>query len=138
MAYVLIAISCDPMNQITVKFAVPPPATVHAFWVTKYQGRPYAHGTVFAGDVTTSDFSITKSECCGLAGAYRDHELWFLACVANAGADPTLVCGRPGDPDAKLVRSRPHGTTCADIERTIEEVDVDLATCTLAAGKPAR
>jgi hypothetical protein len=138
VAYVLIAFSCDPINNITVKFAVQPEATVHAFWVTKYQGRTYAHNTVFAGDVTTPEFSITKQECCGTAAAYRDHELWFLACVANAGRDPTLVCGRPGDPDAKLVRSTPHGTTCAEIERTIEEVDIDLSTCTLSAsaGRP--
>ena len=127
----LTTVSCDPMNKITVRFPLDAPAKVSAYWVHTYEGRTYAQGQVFQGEASAPEFTVTRSECCGTAVAYRDDKLWFIACVEKPGADPVLVCGRPGDPPAKLAQTPRPGTTCDAIGREISRAEVEIATCTL-------
>jgi hypothetical protein len=129
----LILVSCDPVNQITVRFPIAPASSVTAYWVHRYEGRSYAQGVVFEGEMAGPEFSITRSECCGTAAAYRDRELWFIACVESPGSDPVLLCGRPGDPPAQLVRATRHGSSCKAIAAEIRSADIAIATCTLTA-----
>jgi hypothetical protein len=141
LACALIAVSCDPVNTITVRFPIDAPAKVIAYWVQTYEGRAYAHGQVFKGDAAAPEFTVARRECCGTAAAYRDDELWFIACVEKQGADPVLVCGRPGTPPANLVRAPRPGTTCDALDREISSADIAIATCTLttrAAGAGSR
>jgi hypothetical protein len=131
LACVLVAMSCDPVNKITVRFPIDAPAKVIAYWVHTYEGRTYAQGQVFKGDAAAPEFAITRSECCGTAAAYRDDKLWFIACVEKPGADPVLVCGRPGAPPATQVRASRPGTTCDALAQEIYKADIAIATCTL-------
>ncbi len=137
LACALIAVSCDPVNKITVKVPLDAPSKVTAYWVYTYDGRRYAHGKMFKGDATAPELVVTRSECCGTAAAYRHDKLWFIACVEKPGADPLLVCGRPGDPPARLARASRPGTTCVALQREISSAGIDIATCTLTTTPPA-
>lgn len=132
----LIAIGCDPVNQITVRFPIAPSSTATVYWVHRFEGRTYAQERVFSGPVAEAELSVTRSECCGTAAAYRDRELWFIACVSTPGAEPMLMCGRPDDPPAALARATRPGTTCQAIDKDIGAATIDVATCTLTVPPP--
>src|SRR5437879_5413591 len=99
-----VACGCDPMDKITVRFAVypgrptPGTATVSAYWVKTYEGRTYPAQRIDKREVAEPEFVVTSQECCGTAAAYRARELAFLACIAKPGLDPVLVCGSVGAP----------------------------------------
>jgi hypothetical protein len=138
---ILVTASCDPVNNIGVHVPVnaglspAQPALVSVFWVKTYEGRSYAQGPVIKREVIGTELVETRDECCGTAHAYRAGQLWFLACVANAGSDPVLVCGQPDPSRAPIVRSTAHGTTCDAIENAIGRTDVHLETCTLSPSR---
>ena len=121
----LVIAACDPVDRIQVRFPVQPTSFVAVRWVETYEGRTYAHGSVFDGDVTTEAFDVTKQECCGTAAAYRDGKLRFVACVQR-GTEAELVCGKPGDDPSKLVRAPYPGGDC---HKLAWDFDLDAARC---------
>jgi len=130
LLFVLLLASCDPVNSITVRFPVDAPSKVIVHWVQISDGRSYAQGRVFKGEANGPELSVTRSECCGTAAAYRNDDLGFIACVEKAGADPVLICGKPGSP--QVARAAQPGTTCDALDRIIFQSDIDVGTCTLA------
>lgn len=122
---VCVLAACDPVDKIRVRFPVPPTAFVAVRWVNVYEGRHYAHGSVFDGEVATEALDITRSECCGTAVAYRDGKLGFVACVQHGGA-AELVCGRPGADPSTLVRAPFPGGDCHPLAW---DFDLDPARC---------
>ena len=134
LSYALTAFSCDPIDQIRVQFPVEPTVTINARWVMSYQGTTYAGGQIYKGEWTGPLFDQTRTECCGLAHDYRRGKLHFIACVQRAGLDPILVCGKPGDDPAKLVRNRLREGTCDVLDK---QLDVEIASCTVAV-RPQR
>lgn len=124
LALLLLA-ACDPVDKIRVRFPVQPSAFVAVRWVQVYEGRTYAHGSVFEGEVATDMVDVTRTECCGTAAAYRDGKLGFVACVQRPGAAAELVCGAPDQPSAVIRAPYPGG----DCRTLAWDFDLDPARC---------
>ncbi len=130
--------ACDPVDRITVRFAVHPgevatdEATVQVFWVRMSGGQPYLDSAVTQQVVRDPELVVQSTQCCGVAASYRDGELGFFACIDRAGHAPVLVCGKVGDPEARLRRTVTTAASCDVIRRSAGSSTFDYQRCTVA------
>lgn len=130
----LLLAACDPINKITVAFSVPPASQADVYWVRDYEGRTYADSAaVFHGDAPTGSLTFTRTECCGLAYAYRHHELRYIACV-QTGDRAEIVCGHPDEP---VAARKPFGERCDALRSHMSSRRIDFAACTISAPEEA-